>query len=89
MRQLWGPEAVGFPPASAATCASATARSREGVERSAVAASGVSYVGSAEEVMNSLFLRSAARPSSVAPGGGILRRAPKDYAMAGGALATV
>ncbi|ATG52844.1 hypothetical protein CFK38_15895 [Brachybacterium vulturis] len=89
MRPIWGPQAVGDPPASAATDASAAARSREGEERSAVAASGVSYVGSAEEVMNSQFLRSAARPSSVAPEGGILRRAWQDYAMAQGAPAAM
>lgn len=89
MRQLWGPEAVGTPPASAATGASRAARSQEGVERSAVTASGVSYMGSAEEVMNSQFLRCAARPSSVAPEGGILRRAWQDYAMAQGAPAAM
>src|SRR5699024_2756729 len=88
-RSIWGPQAVGAPPASAATHASAAARSREGRECSAVTVSGVSYVGSAEEVMWSQFLRSAARPSSVAPEGGILRRARPDYGTRRGAPATM
>ncbi|OFT62240.1 hypothetical protein HMPREF3159_04230 [Brachybacterium sp. HMSC06H03] len=62
MRLYWGPEAVGAPPASAATRASASARSREGAERSAGTASdrgwcGEEFVGSAEEVMESLSRR--------------------------------
>ncbi|ATG55656.1 hypothetical protein CFK41_13390 [Brachybacterium ginsengisoli] len=51
VRPIWGPKAVGDPPASAATGWSPWARSREGVKRSAGTASGESNEGSAEEVM--------------------------------------